>query len=122
MVLWSNLDSILNEVFYAWPTETKPPISYSYDESTKSMKILMALAGFSEEDVSVSFEGSTLIVSGETDSDKAGKFAMRFERSFSLHKGFDLSDSKVKLKNGLLEIAIPFKPVTSKCNLLFGKK
>lgn len=78
------------------------------DDGVQSLRITLAVAGFRAEDLDVTVEGANLTITGsqpdEEDRDylHRGIAARRFERSFVLADGMEVSAAEVE--NGLLQI------------------
>jgi HSP20 family molecular chaperone IbpA len=75
----------------------------------QSLRISLAVAGFSEGDLSVTLEENQLIVRGKRDDDDEGRVflhrgiaARQFQRAFVLADGIDVTSAE--LDNGLLHI------------------
>lgn len=85
-----------------------PPYNIEQVSET-SYRITLAVAGFADEDLSITLEDRQLVVRGrQTDPDEARLFlhrgiaARQFQRSFVLADGVDVSAAA--LKNGLLHL------------------
>lgn len=124
---FSNLDTIFNEFFHIWPTETKPPIDqfpiFNDDESeVKGWEIQLALAGFSKEDIEVSSDEEYLIIEGDNTfkKDIAEKYKCKFNRQIVYNKKLNVKESKVSLEEGILRIQIPISKPLNKKTKLFG--
>ena len=77
--------------------------------SDHSFRITLAVAGFAEEDLSITLEDRQLVVRGKQEDDSEGRVflhrgiaARQFQRSFVLAEGVDVSGATVK--NGLLHV------------------
>ena len=77
--------------------------------SDRSYRITLALAGFREEDLSITVEDRQLVVRGRQQDDSAervflhrGIAARQFQRSFVLADGVDVGEAS--MENGLLHI------------------
>jgi len=122
--------SFLEDYFFNWPTEPKPPMdSYPmrktpFDDTTPSVgrSIQIALAGFSEDQISVCAKNNILIIKGDnTDSKISHKFRSEFTRKLQLSHQLDPKNANVYFYNGLLTIDIPFKKeVLGEPKTLFG--
>lgn len=85
-----------------------PP--YNIEQTSDvSYRITLAVAGFRDEDLSITVEDSTLLVRGrQTDDDEGRVFlhrgiaARQFQRSFVLADGVDVGEAA--MENGLLHI------------------
>jgi HSP20 family molecular chaperone IbpA len=88
--------------------EGYPP--YNIEQtSDRSYRITLALAGFREEDLSITVEDRQLVVRGRQQDDSAervflhrGIAARQFQRSFVLADGVDVGEAS--MENGLLHI------------------
>ncbi len=85
-----------------------PPFNIE-QTSEHSFRITLAVAGFSEDDLSVTVEERQLVIRGrQTDSDEGRVFlhrgiaARQFQRSFVLADGVDVADAV--MENGLLHV------------------
>jgi len=85
-----------------------PP--YNIEQTSEhSYRITLALAGFSEEDLSITVEDRQLVVRGRQGEDAEGRIflhrgiaARQFQRSFVLAEGVDVGEAQ--MENGLLHI------------------
>jgi len=76
-----------------------------------SYRIVMAVAGFGENDISITVENDTLTVRGQLDGkDEDGRFLHRGIATRAFERRFQLADfiepRGAKLENGLLEIEL----------------
>ena len=95
-------------------TDGYPPYNIEQvDENT--LRITLAVAGFTMDDLSVTVEGNQLIIRGkQTDDDQRvylhrGIAARQFQKSFVLAEGIDVQDAH--LDNGLLHVELRRPPV-----------
>ena len=85
-----------------------PP--YNIEQSNEnSYRITLAVAGFSEADLSITVEDSTLVIRGRQSDDTEGRVflhrgiaARQFQRSFVLADGVDVGAAT--MENGLLHV------------------
>ena len=85
-----------------------PP--YNIEQSNEnSYRITLAVAGFSEADLSITVEDSTLVIRGRQSDDTEGRAflhrgiaARQFQRSFVLADGVDVGAAT--MENGLLHV------------------
>jgi HSP20 family molecular chaperone IbpA len=77
--------------------------------SDRSYRITLAVAGFSEEDLSITVEDKQLVIRGRQKDDSEGRVflhkgiaARQFQRSFVLADGVDVGEAR--MANGLLHI------------------
>ena len=85
-----------------------PP--YNIEQSNEnSYRITLAVAGFSEADLSITVEDSTLVIRGRQSDDPEGRVflhrgiaARQFQRSFVLADGVDVGAAT--MENGLLHV------------------
>lgn len=84
-----------------------PP--YNIEQTSEdSLRITLAVAGFSEDDLSVHIENNQLVVSGQQTEDEGkvylhrGIAARRFQRTFVLAEGIEVTSAEID--NGLLHI------------------
>jgi HSP20 family molecular chaperone IbpA len=87
--------------------DTYPP--YNVEQHSESrLRIVLAVAGFSPEDLSVQIEGSQLVIRGRQASADGGNLLHRgiatrqFQRSFVLADGIEVTGAA--LEDGLLRI------------------
>jgi len=76
-----------------------------------------ALAGYSKDNLSVSFDDDVLTISGSKDDEAKGFEFLekgikmsKFERHYRIADKFDTAQSKVEFKDGMLTITIPVLP------------
>ncbi len=85
-----------------------PP--YNIEQSSeRSYRITLAVAGFSEADLSITVENNQLVIRGRQTDDTEGRIflhrgiaARQFQRSFVLADGVDAGDAI--MENGLLHV------------------
>lgn len=94
--------------------EGYPPYNIEHQEPD-GFTITLAVAGFSEDDLSIALENSQLTIAGrQPNSDKDRVFLHRgiasraFQRSFVLADGVEVEGAR--LENGLLRIALKRRP------------
>lgn len=88
--------------------EGYPP--YNIEQTSEhSYRITLALAGFAEEDLSITVEDSQLMIRGRQADDSEGRIflhrgiaARQFQRSFVLADGVEAGDAT--MENGLLHV------------------
>lgn len=121
--------SLLNELFYSWPTETKPPIVWEAvvkDDVFEGVKIQMALAGFREEDLRVEGDNieKKIYISGDNTGreDIIGKFKSKFKHTIVCSHELSLADENVEVgfKDGMLNIFLPAAAKNTSRTLLLG--
>ena len=85
-----------------------PPFNIE-QTSDYSYRITLAVAGFAEEDLSITVEDRQLVIRGRQSDDSDGRVflhrgiaARQFQRSFVLADGVDVGDAA--LENGLLHV------------------
>jgi HSP20 family molecular chaperone IbpA len=96
------------------------------DESPSGLRITLAVAGFSVDELAVTIEGGELIVRGKQADERSrdyiyrGIAARRFKRSFGLADGVEVR--KAELHDGLLAIELerPMKDVTVRTVRIIG--
>ena len=122
------LTTLLNEFFYSYPETNKPPVERYpiYDESNTEVVgwvIQMALAGFSKEDIEVSYDDKLLYISGDNTKNDliAEKFKCNFAHKYSLSNNIDVQNTKINFENGMLFIEVPVREKKQIKKLLFGK-
>lgn len=73
-------------------------------------KVILAVAGFSPEELTVTAEGNSLVVKGERAEDEKGTFLYRGIAARSFERRFELADHvrvvDAGLDNGLLTISL----------------
>ncbi len=83
-------------------------ISIASNKSDK-WRINIQLPGMDKEDVSLRVENNHLIIEGEiTKKVKGSKYFHKVNRSFFLSENLDVENIRAKMKNGLLEVEIPY--------------
>lgn len=81
-----------------------------HDNGMEALRITLAVAGFSQDQLEVSIEGGELVIHGKQSEQQArdylhrGIAARQFKRSFQLASGVEVQ--KAELKNGLLAIEL----------------
>ncbi len=88
--------------------EGYPPYNIEQTSET-SYRITLAVAGFSERDLSITVEDRSLVIRGRQSDDSEGRVflhrgiaARQFQRSFVLADGVDVGEAR--LENGLLHV------------------
>ena len=88
--------------------EGYPPFNIE-QTSQRSYRITLAVAGFSENDLSITVEDRQLVIKGRQKDDSADRIflhrgiaARQFQRSFVLAEGVDVGDAIIE--NGLLHV------------------
>ena len=88
--------------------EGYPPFNIE-QPSQRSYRITLAVAGFSENDLSITVEDRQLVIKGRQRDDAADRIflhrgiaARQFQRSFVLAEGVDVGDAIIE--NGLLHV------------------
>ena len=89
-------------------SEGYPPFNIE-QTSDRGYRITLAVAGFAEEDLSITVEDRQLVIRGRQRDDSServylhrGIAARQFQRSFVLAEGVDVGDAT--MENGLLHI------------------
>ena len=82
--------------------------------SERSYRITLAVAGFSEDDLQITVEDSSLVIRGRQSDDSDGRIflhrgiaARQFQRSFVLADGVDVGEAV--MENGLLHVHLTRK-------------
>ena len=82
--------------------------------SERSYRITLAVAGFSEDDLQITVEDSSLVIRGRQSDDRDGRIflhrgiaARQFQRSFVLADGVDVGEAV--MENGLLHVDLTRK-------------
>lgn len=104
---FDHLERILDRAAKSSP-EGYPP--YNIEQTGENgLRITLAVAGFSVDDLNVTVEDTQLVVRGRIESDEAGRVflhrgiaARQFQRSFVLAEGIEVEEAS--LDNGLLHI------------------
>jgi len=85
-----------------------PPFNIE-QTSENSFRITLAIAGFSEDDLSITVEDSSLVIRGRQTDESEGRIflhrgiaARQFQRSFVLAEGVDVGEAL--MENGLLHV------------------
>ena len=88
--------------------EGYPPFNIE-QSSQRSYRITLAVAGFSEDDLSITVEDRQLVIKGHQKQDTGDRIflhrgiaARQFQRSFVLAEGVDVGDAIIE--NGLLHV------------------
>ncbi|WP_296420795.1 Hsp20 family protein [Pseudooctadecabacter sp.] len=88
--------------------EGYPPYNIEQTSQT-SYRITLAVAGFSEQDLSITVEDNQLVIRGRQTDDSEGRVflhrgiaARQFQRSFVLAEGVDVGEAI--MENGLLHV------------------
>ena len=88
--------------------EGYPPFNIE-QTSQRSYRITLAVAGFSEDDLSITVEDRQLVIKGRQKEDTGDRIflhrgiaARQFQRSFVLAEGVDVGDAIIE--NGLLHV------------------
>ncbi len=111
---FDRFDELFDDVLRSDASTGYPP----YDivrEADGSYRLIMALAGFSEKDITVTAQSGKLVVAGSWPKDVEGQKAERhwlhrgiarraFERSFRLAEHVEVKNAQ--LRNGLLEVTL----------------
>jgi len=94
--------------------EGYPPFNIE-QTSQRSYRITLAVAGFSENDLSITVEDRQLVIKGRQRDDAADRIflhrgiaARQFQRSFVLAEGVDVGDAIIE--NGLLHVDLTQNP------------
>ena len=101
--LWDQIER--NNSIYSTPANYPP---YDIIRDGDKYTINLAVAGFSEDDVSVELKDSSLTISGESKSEDKpdylhrGIASRKFHRQFTLAETVEVTD--VKLENGVLSV------------------
>jgi len=115
---WFNMDQDENTDWY--PTYSYPPMNI-YMTQERSLVFELALAGFDERDISLTFQGDYMVFSAKMGLDKMPDEGVRyFKRRLKLKDiekqkyyvpadKFDQLAVKAVFKNGILKISIPPK-------------
>lgn len=120
------MNSLFEQFFYNFPTEGKPPISqfYKYDdrENVIGLYLQFALAGMSEKDIKVWFDGNKLYIDGDNMSSEkiCDRFRNKFHRKLVVGDKLDLESADVVMENGLLTIYLPILLPEKNCKYLMG--
>ena len=133
----------LQDLFFKWPVDPKPPIdsfpilnqsnisnvtnaANSFAKSKNQIigrEIQIALAGFTESDVKVWNQDNVLHIEGDStyNDDISSKFRCKFHYEIPCIKELDLEGAHVFFKDGLLRIQLLIKEKQHNKNYLFGK-
>ncbi|KPP86361.1 MAG: Molecular chaperone (small heat shock protein) [Rhodobacteraceae bacterium HLUCCA08] len=90
-----------------------PPYNIEQTSGT-SYRITLAVAGFSEDDLSITLEDNQLVIRGKQTDDTDGRTflhrgiaARQFQKSFVLADGVDVGEARIE--NGLLHVDLSRK-------------
>lgn len=123
-------DDLFDSFFYRFPKETKPPIeahSVYNDENTEliGVRVQMALAGFSKDDVKVWFddvEGKLHISGNNLEKENIlDRFKSDFDNTLVYSSALNVEEAEVNLKDGMLDVFIPLAEKKQKKVFLFGE-
>jgi HSP20 family protein len=105
----------------------EPHIKMDVSEDEKAYRIKAEVPGVSKEDIKVSIDGNQVYISAEVKrekEEKKGETVIRSERyygkqsrGFTLKHDFDQGKAEAKYENGILELTIPKKEVTTATQL-----
>ena len=116
---FGNLRSVFNDLFddnYGRPSMSKWHPAVDVLESKDSYLIRAELPGMKREDIKVEVKDGTLILSGETKSEKPvdgveyrriERVAAKFWRSFTLPETAKQDGIEAAYKDGILEVRVP---------------
>jgi HSP20 family molecular chaperone IbpA len=113
----------LEELFFRFPQEPKPPIAFRFldSELEDGISISMAVAGFKKEDINVYVEDKVLKIEGDnTERDIPEKFKAKFQRVFPAKSQLDVDKASVKLEDGILSVKVPIVLPEKSRKYLFG--
>lgn len=100
---------LLENASRAQTFENWPPYDISRT-SEDAYRITMAVAGFSEKDLSITHEPNLLVVSGQKPEEETGEFLHRGIAGRAFEHRFELADHvkvvSAHLENGLLTVAL----------------
>ena len=118
-------DDVFKGFFRPVRTESAPDVQIKMDvkEDDKAYTIHADIPGVKKEDIHVTIDGNLVSISAETKQEKEvkeGEKLLRSERyygkasrSFSLASEIDEGASQAKYSDGVLELTLPKKAVTS---------
>lgn len=134
-------DAVFNDTYYRPSNTVKqsicssnfPPSNISFDKTNESYILDIALAGYSEDDISIEYEDGYIKVSGTApkvdENKKYAKTGIKVIDTFSTSFGIDITKYNVEklvatMANGILTITIPVKKdfIKSKLFGINGKK
>ena len=102
------LDTLLNSEGSFKALQANYPPYDIVKESESTWRIIMALAGFNEKDISVEQKENTLTITGQVSSNEdyvfKGIAKRKFNKIFPLVEGSEVTHAS--LKNGLLEVTV----------------
>ena len=110
---WVGFDTLMSELdrISKAPAQSRNWPPYNIRKVDNTTVIEMAVAGFSESDISVETKYSELIMSGKkTESDNTAEYSYKGIADGSFERTFTLSDSVIvqgaKLQNGMLTVTL----------------
>lgn len=107
MLGFDSLERLLDHVEKC--SETYPPYNIERIDDNK-LEITLAVAGFSQDDLSVDTEDNHLIIRGKQPSEKNRQYLYRGIASRQFQKSFVLADGiivlEAELENGLLHVRL----------------
>ncbi len=120
LALWNQVDDLLkDEFFHARRARASFSPAVDIVETKSGYRLTADLPGFRPEDVEITVENGSLILSGErkweSDESKEGFRHMertygQFRRTFTLPKGVDADKIEASVEHGVLVLNVP-KPV-----------
>lgn len=75
-------------------------VNYELIDDDNTLKLSFDVPGFSKSDITIEVKNLDMVISGNVDGRTLNK-------KFKLSDSWDLSKSKAKVKNGVLDITIP---------------
>lgn len=132
----SLLEGLIDNLFFSFPTDPKPPITLALldqedslswvdgEFNAKGITIQMAVAGYQKDDIKVYIEDNVLYIDGDNTSrdEVPEKFKSSFKRYFPVRKNLDLKKAEVSLEFGILTINIPLIEEEKRRKYLFGTR
>lgn len=127
----ASFDDLFKYFVYRSPSDHKPPMAQfptvlqCKDGSSEitGWEIQLAVAGYTEEDISVEVDSERLIIKGDNSKDRtvAENFRSSFKKELILNKELNLEEANVSLDKGILSIKVPLLKPQKKKFQLFGK-
>lgn len=115
--VFKSFDELMNSSRLSFQ-DVFPPMNVFFSADDNSALLEIALAGYSKEELSIEVDGNKIIVEAtpREEEPKEGKYFKRkikklaFKRAYELpNNTYDIAESTVDFKDGLLSINVPVK-------------
>jgi len=106
--LFRDIDSILNSTAQSYPPYNIEALESDEDGNATKFRIVMAVAGFGQDDITVSVVKDCLSVEGDKKADEKKRFVYRGIANRAFHQKFKLAEYtevvSADLKDGILMV------------------